>query len=500
MADSAYDVSNSFKAIEDELISSMIRNMARHRAEELREGYNWEMWQANQLKELEKYKRQNLKNYNSRFRTLNTKMESLIKQANKKGYLREEAKILNAIRKGLFANKSDEALTGSFFKINEQKLQALINATTNDMKKAETAILRMANDQYRKAIFNAQIYANTGASTYEKAVDMATKDMLTAGLNCVQYSNGSRHTLANYARMAIRTASKRAYLQGEGTKRKEWGISTIIINKRSGACPLCAPFVGKVMIDDVWSDGKHADGPYMLLSSAMEAGLYHPNCKDSHTTYFPGISKAGDTWTKEELRKVDADYLVEQRRNNAVRCAERFERLAKYSLDPQNRSMYENKVIQWNSFTRKRAKGVTDLNEYIVHGVKYIVDGHHVVLDYSQYEKEVAEIIAKKYGKNVQMVPRVLFPQGISTPDFLIDGVKWDLKSVNSDGKNVLYNMIQKKKKQASCFIFDLTNCPLGNDEIGRQVKEIYSSARMEFVDTLAIYKNGYILKVYKRK
>ena len=80
--------------------------------------------------------------------------------------------------------------------------------------------------------------------------------MLAAGLKCVEYSNGARHTLANYARMAIRTANKRAYLQGEGTKRREWGLSTVIVNKRGGACPLCLPFVGKVMIDDVWSGGK----------------------------------------------------------------------------------------------------------------------------------------------------------------------------------------------------------------------------------------------------
>lgn len=41
--------------------------------------------------------------------------------------------------------------------------------------------MRKAEDDYRKAIFNAQVYANTGAGTYEKAVDMATKDMLSRG-------------------------------------------------------------------------------------------------------------------------------------------------------------------------------------------------------------------------------------------------------------------------------------------------------------------------------
>lgn len=87
------------------------------------------------------------------------------------------------------------------------------------MIRAETAVLRMANDQYRKIIYNAQVYANTGAGTYEKAVDMATKDFLKSGINCIEYANGSRHTIADYADMAIRTAGKRAYLHGEHTIR-----------------------------------------------------------------------------------------------------------------------------------------------------------------------------------------------------------------------------------------------------------------------------------------
>ena len=33
-----YDIGGAFKAIEDELIASMIRNMDRHRAEETKEG------------------------------------------------------------------------------------------------------------------------------------------------------------------------------------------------------------------------------------------------------------------------------------------------------------------------------------------------------------------------------------------------------------------------------------------------------------------------------
>jgi len=207
----------------------------------------------------------------------------------------------------------------------------------------------------RNAIFNAQVYANTGAGTYEKAVDMATKHMLSSGLNCVEYANGARHTLRDYADMAIRTASKRAYLQGEGEKRQEWGISTVIMNKRGNPCPKCLPFCGKVLIDDVWSGGK-SDGKspvtglkYPLMSKAIEAGLYHPRCKDSHTTYFEGISTPpDDKYTKEELNQIAENYKTEQKRQYTKRQAEKFGRLAAYSLDVENKKTYQNKYESWN--------------------------------------------------------------------------------------------------------------------------------------------------------
>ena len=352
MRHNEYDIGAAFQAIEDELIKSMIRNMDRHRAEETKEGIEWSMWQTEQLKALEKYKKDNQKRYRKQFQDLNKEMGELIRISRQRGNMQQEVKILDAIRKGFSAKKISQGVTAEFFRLNDRKLEALIKATTNDMQQAETAVLRMANDQYRKAIFNAQVYANSGAGTYEKAVDMATRDMLSRGLNCVEYANGARHTLSDYADMAIRTASKRAYLQGEGEKRQEWGITTVIVNKRGNPCPKCLPFVGKVLIDDVWSGGKKSDGLYPLMSQAIAAGLYHPRCKDSHTTYFPGISTADDTWTKEELDAVERANQKETKRQYAERQAEKFRRLVAYSLDKENQERYMTKREEWGAIAK----------------------------------------------------------------------------------------------------------------------------------------------------
>lgn len=349
-----YDVGAAFEAIEEELISSMIRNMERHKVEEIEEDKQWSMWQAEQLKALEKYRKQNKKKFGKEFKEINKKIDRLILEANKDGQLDQEAEILKAIKKGFPAKKVSPGGTAEFFKVNDRKLNALLEATSSDMQKAENAVLRRANDQYRKAIFNAQMYANSGAGTYEKAVDMATKDFLSAGLNCIAYANGARHTLADYADMAIRTASKRAYLQGEGEKRQEWGLHLVIINKRGSPCPKCLPFVGKIMIDDVWSGGSRKDGKYPLLSSAIAAGLYHPRCRDSHTTYFPGITTVDPKYNRQELADIEDTAKQEARQQYVERQEKRFERLADYSLDPENQQRHQQKQKEWKQMVAEK--------------------------------------------------------------------------------------------------------------------------------------------------
>ena len=95
-----YDLAKAFQRIENELMASMIRNMDRHRAEETKEGYNWSMWQVEQLKALEKYKRKNQKKYQKQFKSINSQIEQLIRQARLKGGMKQELRILQAIRKG----------------------------------------------------------------------------------------------------------------------------------------------------------------------------------------------------------------------------------------------------------------------------------------------------------------------------------------------------------------------------------------------------------------
>ncbi|UVY00015.1 MAG: minor capsid protein 2 [Bacteriophage sp.] len=346
---SDYNIREAFEKIEDELIDSMMRNFSRHRAEETKEGYNWTQWQAEQLKSLEEYRKHNAKKFGKRFKTINGKVEEMIRTAKADGNASQEAEILEAVKEGFKAPKKPSAhSTAEFFKVNDRKLDALIKSTTDDLKRAETAVLRMSNDKYRKAIFNAQVAMNTGAVTYEKAVDIACKDMLNAGLNCVEYKNGARHTLSDYADMAVKTANKRAYLRGEGEKRAEWGVSLVVVNSRQGGCPDCAKYIGKVFIDDVYSNGKKSDGNYPLLSTAIKNGLFHPRCKDSTSTYYPELDDLDAPLSEDEIKELDRQRGIEEKQQYAQRQAERFDRRAEYSLDEDNKRIAQTRADEWH--------------------------------------------------------------------------------------------------------------------------------------------------------
>ena len=354
MAD-VYDVVGAFQDIEMELIKSMKKNMKRHIGEEFQEGINWTQWQAEMLNGLAQYKAENSDKLKGYYSTINDEIEETIRQAYQLGESEQEIELLKAIQEGFKVDRAN-TMQGAFFKINEGKLNALIKATTEDMSKAENAILRMTDDVYRQTIFKAQMFYNSGASTLWKAVDMATKDFLSAGINCIQYKNGARVNIASYSEMALRTANKRANLMGSANKREEWGIHTVKITSHNSACPMCIQWQGKVYIDDVYGAGTKEESKkskYPLLSEAVKGGMFHPNCKNGLSTYYDGINQTPKEPTKEEVEEMTRRYNLEQRQRECERNIRKYKRLENGSLDADNIAKYAEKRRQWtNEYNR----------------------------------------------------------------------------------------------------------------------------------------------------
>ncbi len=263
--ESDYDIKKIYEQIELELIKSMKRTLWSHQQDEDAKKFRWSQWQALKLKQIEDFKKRNKKIFD---KYSNTIFDNCVHKAIKSQF-REGARKVNkeAVKAGVL--NSDATLGGSFFGINDRKVKAMISSIDKDLKDVRTATLRMSNDVYRSTIYKASQMANSGAKTLNEAIDMATKDFLSRGFNCIEYKDKRRVNIADYADMAVRTATKRANLMGEGEMMKELGVVTSYVSKHSGACDKCKPWEGRVYINDVWAGGKSEDGPYPLLSTAI---------------------------------------------------------------------------------------------------------------------------------------------------------------------------------------------------------------------------------------
>lgn len=259
--------------------------------------------------------------------------------------------------------------------MQDKKLDNMSGQVVNDMREAQKAVWRRMDDIYRRTIYRAGMNMAAGAKTLDQAVDMATKEFLAAGIDCIEYRNGRRVNIASYAEMALRTASQRAVLLGEGKKRDEWGIHTVVVSAHANTCLLCAPWQGKVLVDDVFCHGTPEEAKELgipLLSDAMKAGLLHPNCRHTIATYFPGITKPPEIPDKD---KAIGTYNAEQQQRALERKIRKWKRKAEGSLSPENVSYANEKVGRYQEelrvhldrhpelrrdYSREKTRGIPD--------------------------------------------------------------------------------------------------------------------------------------------
>ena len=379
-----YDISEAFRRIENDLIESLMRNLKRHRVQEEKEGLTWDMWQALQLRELQRYRKENAHKFDDDFEQIRESIKSLFEEASENGD--HEAQIYaNMLGVGNYPIVS--------YGLNDNKVDALIKATQKDFEKAEHAVLRKANDEYRQIIFDAQVYAAQGG-TYEQAVDMATKDFRKRGIDSIVYSNGSRHTIKDYASMAIRTGQKRAYLMGLGQRMKKLGIHTVRVNRRDGACPYCTPWIGRVLVDDVYGGGTRKEARQKglpLLSEAIEQGFLHPNCKDIYSMYIEGISKPEEPVADEEKDIFQRVYDLEQEIRKAEGIRESYFRMAMNSLDPKEGDRYIVLNNKWADRIEELKNQLAELKKQMPSNVLDAVPpiDHSGIREFIEVEREV---------------------------------------------------------------------------------------------------------------
>lgn len=287
-------IARLFEEMELRLIASLARNLAGHKEWEQNEKFRWPAWQALKIRNLEQYRKQNKALMEEYRPVIDEATEQMLREQFDEGWEQTQQELIE-----IDPERAEQSIQDDhFFGVNHRRLNSLIDEIQTTESRVERAALRTMEDAYRQTISRVELSMSAGAITLPQAIDMAVKGFLAQGIYCVEYKDGRRVNIADYAQMALRTAATRSMLLGEAQRRAEFGVDTVLVSQYGACSETCLPWQGKVYIDDVWGAwagersgdrGLSNDGHwYMLLSVAVNKGLFHPNCRHTLMTWRRG--------------------------------------------------------------------------------------------------------------------------------------------------------------------------------------------------------------------
>lgn len=330
------DIGDIFQELEDALFAMAIRNMDAHKNWEKDEGFKWTQWQAEQINGLREYREKVNIMTNKGFDEAKKAVEEFLQEA-------YEDSVDDAA--GLVVKAGKGYIRPRFFGVNSDKMNIILDEAVKDIDTKRYVCINRMNSGYTDFLRKADIFAQSGSMTIPQALDYAMKDFLAAGLNCVEYSNGNRVNIASYAEMALRTSSSEVTRQANGDVRNVLNEYLVVSNVIGMTCPYCQRWQGRVLIDDVYSDGK-PDGEHRLVSEAKADHFLHPNCRHQLFMYIEGITEIADLPNDVETKE---HYKAEQEQRRQERQIRKYKRLRDGAVDPADRQKYDARVKEWTA-------------------------------------------------------------------------------------------------------------------------------------------------------
>lgn len=364
------DIAKIFEEMELRLIASLKRNLSRHKAEEEKEGFKWSAWQAEKLKNIDKFRKENTDILGEYVDVIDDQTRQLMIEQFREGEQVAEQSVIEASEKGAnILNTPTSIPSDHFFGVNTPKMKRLMDDITTLEKTVETAAVRNMNDVYRTTLNRVQLMMGSGSLTLTEAIDLATREFLDKGINCIVYADSRRVNIADYVSMALRTTSTRATLQGAAKRFAELGYDTVLISQYGGCSETCEPYQGKVYIDDVFTiwngersgdfgKSNYCDKWFMLLSVAIRGGLFHPNCRHTMGQYIEGLTKIPQPIPAEKIREQRA---LEEKQRAMERKIRALKRKAEGTQDEKKVKEYKRKLREEQGKLREFIKEHDDV-------------------------------------------------------------------------------------------------------------------------------------------
>lgn len=330
----------------------------------------------------------------------------------------------------------------------------LLGQSVLSAEQVTQTVQTILNTSFKGATWSNRIWQRQDA--LREIVARMAEDYLLKGKNpttmIAKIRKEFRVSASEAKRLAV-TEGARVATEAQRQSYKSNGYDEYEFIAEPTACDICKALNGKIF--------KVKD-----MEPGENAAPMHPHCHCSTAAHF--------SMSDDEYEKLIQDSW--------------------YSIYPHMDNVI-NKYVDGKEHT----PNINISNQVTKNGKTYVVDGHNVVSDHSNYEHQVASWLSSKTGLKVDILPRVNFPKKVHTPDYLVDGVPFDLKEITGSGKSVIDGNSKKAKKQAPNLIFDITKTPLSREEIMGQINSVYRSGRRG-IKTVIVKDGDEILYVVQPK
>lgn len=492
------------------------------------------IWQLEKLNQMHLLNEQNLKTIAKYSKIGEEQLRQVIEGEGFRIYKDTKQHLIDDLGEGEFGDSSHvQELLSGYFNQSHGDIKNLINTT----------LPQAVSEVYRGIIQDSVARVVTGLSTHDKALNETVMKWQDAGFKGFVDKGGKRWKIDNYARTVIKTTAIRSYREMRTMPAEELGIDTYYYSKKATAREACAPLQHHIVTTGT---AREEEG-YTILSLndhgyGTPGGCLGINCGHILTPFIPGINELPELG--EDVKNVTPEQAIENANAEAKqRALERSIRNNKEKLhvaeklgDKELIDKYKSKILTQQGAMRdflkdkpflhrdyarekyfdnspyksvkrewlkdadlSRAK-VINADYWEQDGIKYHVDGHNVIFNPSEREREVANMVAETFGKSVKIIPEVKFPHRVKTPDYLINGVPFDLKEPTGNGNNTLDNDVKDRKEQARSFILDISRTEMDRVKAISQIDRIFRNKRREWIDEIILVEEDEFINIFKRK
>lgn len=431
------------------------------------------------------------------------------------------------------------------FKLSEIQYTILnqgLRQTNKTLKNFTNTIAFQSKQMYVNTMDEAYMKVVSGAFDYQSAISTACQELADKGVT-LKDKLGRNVQLEVAVRRNVLSGIHETANNINRDIEDYLGCDGYEVTAHTGARPSHAEAQGKQYAINKEDSDKYGVGLWSDVSDLWE----EYNCRHTYFGIILGVTEP--QYTKKELKEMqdatvnfngkEMSYYEGTQKQRQLENAIRKQKRAVQTLEKANvdstvsKSKLAKLQKQYNDFCKETglekdygrikvatAKNInqnyeditslySNTNKYRVqkqqyyiddNGVKYKVDGKYIKLEPTQRETEVARLLGKTYGGNIKIIPKVSEPASIKTPDYMINGQKFDLKEIEGNGRNTLDGAIKRQKRQANNFIFDITKTEMEENEAIQQIQKIYQSKHREWINTILLVEGNKVLKIFKRQ